>query len=201
MIGLSHWFKRIRTSKEKESVTWNNPLFSLSSQGSLAFMTTEPMLLQVGLTMVPLVNYFSWFGQCNAGYFGLRYIHRLFLNFIVVSLDPQRVAQKPVEVLQGMTGWMPSTPLVMEGQIHCQDTDQVVTVTAAVTAILLRTEICHHQALVAAAAPPRTGFHQHHHRVDHLTGIRTWKKEKKTETDSFSGVWVPCSGTKSLLFY
>ena len=121
MIGLSHWFKRIRTSKEKESVTWNNPLFSLSSQGSLAFMTTEPMLLQVGLTMVPLVNYFSWFGQCNAGYFGLRYIHRLFLNFIVVSLDPQRVAQKPVEVLQGMTGWMPSTPLVMEGQIHCQD--------------------------------------------------------------------------------
>ncbi|KAF3584031.1 hypothetical protein F2Q69_00026254 [Brassica cretica] len=65
------------------------------------------------------------------------------------------------------------TPLVMEGQIHCQDTDQVVTVTAAVTAILLRTEICHHQALVAAAAPPRTGFHQHHHRVDHLTGIRT----------------------------
>ena len=88
----------------------------------------------------------------------------------LIFIGRQRVAQEPVEVLQGMTGWMPSTPLLMERRIHCQGTDQVGT--AAATAIRLRTEMHHRQALVATAAAPRIGCHQHHHRVVHLTGIR-----------------------------
>ena len=65
----------------------------------------------------------------------------------------------------------------MERRIHCQCTDQVGT--AAATAILLRTEMHHRQALVATAAAPRIGCHQHHHRVVHLTGIRSLEPERK----------------------
>ncbi|WZZ83712.1 hypothetical protein YC2023_104284 [Brassica napus] len=59
----------------------------------------------------------------------------------------ESLIQEPVEVLlQGMTGEMPSTALLMERQIHCQGTDQVLT--AAATAIMLRMEKPNHQAMV-----------------------------------------------------
>ena len=71
---------------------------------------------------------------------------------------------------------MPSTALPMERQIHCQGTDQVVT--AAATAILLRTEKQNRQALVATGEPPQIGYHQDHHRLVHPTSIRTWDKSE-----------------------
>jgi len=101
----------------------------------------------------------------------LRFINLL----ILVSLVLQRVAQEQVEVLQGTTGWMPSTPLLMDPQTHCQSTVPVVT--AAVTVTLRRTEMQHHQGLVATAAPHPIGCHQHHRLQVQLTGIRTWRKK------------------------
>lgn len=42
-------------SKDEETVTRSSPLFFQSSQDSLAFMITEQLLLQAGLTIVALV--------------------------------------------------------------------------------------------------------------------------------------------------
>lgn len=119
-------------------------------------------------------------------------MYRLFI--LKFQCDPQKLVQEQVEVRQGMTGWMHSTPLLMDSPIHCQGTDQVVI--AAVTAILLRTEMQHHQALVATAAPPRIGCHQHHHRQVHLTGIR----EPVREEGNLHGAWFRFLGLSCYYF-
>lgn len=199
MRGLNHWFKRIRMSKDEETVTRSSPLFFQSSQDSLAFTITEQLLLQAGLTIVALVYIrtliypFNIVLICNHKMHGID----LFSWVIFICSYLQKAAREPMVGLQERIGWMRLTQLLVD-LTHWRDTDQVAT--AAVTAIQLRTVRILLDLVAAPVVPRQTVSHQHRHSLDHLTGIRNlydfqdcyWKNHK-TQFFVLFTFWIgPC---------
>lgn len=196
MRGLNHWFKRIRTSKDEETVTRNSPLFSQSSLGSLAFTITEQLLLQAGLTIVALVYILTHSSTLSNVLIYNHKMHGIWFVFscvIFVCSYLQKAAREPMEGHQERTGWMRLTQLLVD-LTHWRDMD--LAAIAVVTVIQHRMVRILLDLVAAPVAPHQTGSHQLRHSLDHLTGIRNlfgfqdcyWTNHKTHSFLSFSAL-------------